>query len=246
MKKTLFSLLLLVSVFQVMAQESEKTFIFLNESRPIDTDIYKKNYPKVRNWWINETKDITYNFSAHTSESGRSYSMVFLKGDENLGAYVSKRTKLSEKIEKELKAEMDESKANQAQATIRSIWVQVKNMSTIVPDFKMENYDFRKVSLFTVPIDKMEAYEKLIEQSLAEDKALGFVYNYIIYKAIEGYPSNTYMMILPDKSIVDYYTNQGARNAKRKGNAKSTELSKKAAQLRTGVRMDHLNRVPIQ
>jgi hypothetical protein len=246
MKSTLFSLVLLFSVFQTFAQKAEKNFILLNEARAIDTEIYQIGYPKIRNWWLNETKGIASNFSAHISETGRTYSMVFIKGDENLGVYVSKRANLTDRIRKELKMEMDANKANQGQATNRSVWIQSKNMTVMVPDFKIENYDFRRITIFTVPLDKMEAYEKIIEQSNSEDQALGIVYNYIVYKAVEGYPINTYMMILPDKSILNYYTHQYERNLARKSQPKLLDLSKKARQLRTVVRIDHLTRVPNQ
>lgn len=244
MKKITLSLLTFLFAFQLVAQTSEKTYFLMNESRVLDTDIYKKNYPAIRNWWVAATKGITYNFAAHTSESGRTYSMVFVKGEENLGKYVGSRSSLSERAALDLKSITAENTANRSQAIQRSVWVQATNISVIVPDFKVENYDFRKVVLFTVPFDKMAEYEKLIEQANAEDKALGISYNYIMYKAVDGYPNNTYMMILPDKSRLQYYTHQEERNAKRKGQTKLAELNKKASQLRNTIRLDHLNRVP--
>jgi predicted nuclease of restriction endonuclease-like RecB superfamily len=188
-------------------------------------------------------KGITYNFAAHTSESGRTYSMVFVKGEENLGKYVGSRSSLSERAASDLKSITAENTANRSQAIQRSVWVQATNISVMVPDFKVENYDFRKVVLFTVPFDKVAEYDKLIEQTIAEDKALGISYNYIMYRAVDGYPNNTYMMILPDKSRLQYYTHQDERNAKRKGQTKLAELNKKASQLRTTIRLDHLSRV---
>ena len=243
MKKITLSLMMLLCAFQLTAQTTEKTYFLMNESRVADTDIYKKNYPAIRNWWVAATKGITYNFAAHTSESGRTYSMVFVKGDENLGKYVGLRSILSDKVSSELKSITAENSANRSQAIQRSVWVQSTNMSVMVPDFKVENYDFRKIVLFTVPFDKMAEYDKLIEQSNAEDKSIGISYNYIIYKAVDGYPNNTYMMILPDKSRLQYYTHQEERNAKRKGQTKLAELNKRANQLRTMIRMDHLSRV---
>ena len=53
------------------------------------------------------------------------------------------------------------------------------------------------------------------------------------------------MLLLPDKSRLEYYTNQEERNAKRKGNTKLTELNKKASKLRTIIRIDYLSRVSI-
>ena len=243
MKKITLSLMTLLFAFQLTAQSTEKTYFLMNESRVLDTDIYKKNYPAIRNWWVAATKGITYNFAAHTSESGRTYSMVFVKGDENLGKYISLRSSLSERAASDLKSITAENTANRSQAIQRSVWVQATNISVMVPDFKVENYDFRKVVLFTVPFDKMAEYDKLIEQAIAEDKANGISYNYIMYKAVDGYPNNTYMMILPDKSRLDYYTHQEERNANRKGQTKLAELNKKASQLRTTIRMDHLSRV---
>jgi predicted nuclease of restriction endonuclease-like RecB superfamily len=243
MKKITLSLLTFLFTFQLVAQTSEKTYFLMNESRVLDTDIYKKNYPAIRNWWVAATKGITYNFAAHTSESGRTYSMVFVKGEENLGKYVGSRSSLSERAASDLKSITAENTANRSQAIQRSVWVQATNISVMVPDFKVENYDFRKVVLFTVPFDKVAEYDKLIEQTIAEDKALGISYNYIMYKAVDGYPNNTYMMILPDKSRLQYYTHQEERNAKRKGQTKLAELNKKASQLRTTIRLDHLSRV---
>lgn len=244
MKRTLCILTILMA-FRLSAQTTEKTYFLLNESRVLDTDIYKKNYPAIRNWWMEATKGISYNFAAHTAESGRTYGMVFVRGEENLGKYVGQRASLSNKVAVALKAVTDENTANRSQAIQRSIWEQVPNISVMVSDFKVENYDFRKIQIFTVPFDKIAEYEKLIEQSNAEDKAIGISYNYIMYKAVDGYPNNTYMMILPDKSRLDYYTHQDDRNAKRKGNTKLAALNKRASQLRTIIRFDHLNRIPV-
>jgi len=246
MKKTiLFAWFLLVGL-QMLAQTADKNYIMLVESKVKDIDIYKKNNPAVRNWWMKEGAGFVSNRAAHTSESGRTYNMIFIKGAKNLGEYISKREALTEKVGKDLKQITDESKANQAMASMRSTWVAVPNNTIMESDFKVENYDFRKVILFTVPFDKTDEYEKVIEESNAADKALGLSYNYIVYKAIDGYPSNTYMMILPDKSRIDYYTHQNERNAKRKTNPKMAELSKKAQQLRSTIRIDYLSRVPIQ
>ncbi|MFM6947955.1 MAG: hypothetical protein ACKOWQ_02975 [Aquirufa sp.] len=243
MKKQILTLIFLSLVgLKLVAQDTERTFILLNESKVADIDIYKKNYPAIRNWWL-KASPATYNRSAHTSETGRTYSMVFIKGDKNFGEYIGNRGELTTKIGVELKDLVAQSTANQTQATTRSSWVQVKNISVIEPDFKLENYDFRKVVLFTVPFDKVNEYESLIEKANAEDKALGLKYNYIVYRAIDGYANNTYLLILPDKSRLDYYTHQDERNAKRKGNAILTETNKKASQLRNTIRLDHLSRV---
>ena len=245
MKRIFLLIFSLVLAFQVMAQSTEKIYFLLNESKVVDTDIYKKNYPVVRNWWMEATKGISYNLSAHTSETGRTYGMVFVRGEGNLGKYVGLRAALSDKAAMEIKAVTDENTSNRMQAIARSIWVQVPQASVIEPNFKMENYDFRKIHIFTVPFDKVSEYESLIQQSNALDKSLGFSYNYILYKAVDGYANNTYMLILPDKSRLDYYTHQTERNAKRKGNSQLASLNKRMGQLRNIVRIDYLSRVGI-
>ncbi|MEY2792542.1 MAG: hypothetical protein RJA76_534 [Bacteroidota bacterium] len=246
MKKLFLSFLILFTGLQILAQSTDKTYIMLIESRVKDIDLYKKNNPIVRNWWMKESGGILSNRVAHTSESGRTYNMIFVKGEKNLGEYIAKREALNERVGKELKEISQASRENQSQATLRSTWAAVEKNTLLVPDFKVENYDFRKVVIFTVPFDKTTEYEKLIEESNALDKSLGFSYNYIVYRATDGYPTNTYMMLLPDKSRIDYYTHQSERNAVRKNNAKSDELNKKAQALRTVVRIDYLSRVPIQ
>jgi hypothetical protein len=246
MKKTILSLLFLVLGLQLTAQTVDKTYIMLIESKVKDIDVYKKNNPTVRNWWMKEGAGFISNRTAHTSESGRTYNLISVKGAKNLGEYIAKREALTEKVSVELKAITEESRNNAAMATMRSTWAAVTNNSMLVPDFKVENYDFRKLILFTVPFDKTAEYEKVIEESNAIDKSLGFSYNYIIYRAMDGYPTNTYMMILPDKSRIDYYTHQNERNAIRKNNPKIGELSKKAQALRSTIRIDYLSRVPIQ
>lgn len=246
MKKIFISLLVLIVGFQLIAQTTPKTYIIMIEGKVKDTDVYKKNNPAVRNWWMKETAGILSNRVAHTSESGRTYNMIIIQGEKNLGEYIAKRETLNEKVGNDLKEIMTESRANAAAATLRSTWASVDKLSMRVPDFKVENYDFRKIMLFTVPFDKINEYEEIISEMNAIDKSLGFSYNGLVYKATDGYPTNTYMWILPDKSRIDYYTHQNQRNEVRKNNIKLGELSKKSQALRSIIRIDYLSRVPIQ
>lgn len=246
MKKTLLPLLFLLVGFQLVAQTAEKTYIIMIEGKVKDTDVYKKNNPTVRNWWMKATAGILSNRVAHTSESGRTYNMIIIRGEKNLGEYIAKREDLNERVSNELKEITQESRSNAAAASLRSIWVANEKMSMRVPDFKVENYDFRKIILFTVPFDKVNEYESIIEEMNSIDKSLGFSYNGLIYKATDGYPTNTYMWILPDKSRIDYYTHQNQRNEVRNNNSRMGELRKKSQALRSVVRIDYLSRVPLQ
>ncbi len=91
----LLQLLTLVFLkFNLFAQDTERTIMLLNESRVLDTDIYKKNYPALRNWWIKASGSTVSNRAAHISETGLIYSLIFIKGDKNFGDYISKRNEL--------------------------------------------------------------------------------------------------------------------------------------------------------
>lgn len=79
------------------------------------------------------------------------------------------------------------------------------------------------------------------------DAAHGIKYNYIVFRCTDGYPSNTYMIALPDKSLLDYYKNREARKAIRdKTKSDYDALNKLAGDISSVVRIDHLTRVKIQ
>lgn len=90
----------------------------------------------------------------------------------------------------------------------------------------------------------MTEFESLVEQSNEIEKTIGLKYNYIVYKAIDGYAYNTYMVLVPDKSKIDYYKHLEERDAKRAKNNAYMELYEKEIQLRNTFRMDHLSRIP--
>jgi len=243
----LLQLLTLVFLkFNLFAQDTERTIMLLNESRVLDTNIYKKNYPALRNWWIKASGSTVSNRAAHISETGLIYSLIFIKGDKNFGDYISKRNELTimSKGDKEQERIAKENNDNVTQVGLRSSWVQMKKMTVLQPDFKIEDYDFRKVFFYTVPLNKMTEFESLVEQSNEIDKMIGLKYNYIVYKAIDGYAYNTYMVLVPDKSKIDYYKHLEERDAKRAKNKAYMELYEKESQLRNTFRMDHLSRIP--
>lgn len=245
MKKSLLILLVILwSSPLIFAQEVPKTYMILNESKVHDLNLYKKNFPIIRNWWLKNTNQLVSNRASHSSEMGKIYSLIFISGEKNLGDYASQRLTLSKKISEELPEVIKSSRENEADAITRSTWVQIKNNTMLVPDFKIENYEFRKLLLFTVTSNKITEFESIIEEILKEEKAIGFNYNYIVYQAIEGYSNNTFMLLLPDNSRLDYYTHQTARNEKRKGIQKMTDLNQKASKLRNPIRIDYLTRIP--
>jgi hypothetical protein len=110
-------------------------------------------------------------------------------------------------------------------------------------NYKVEDYDFRKLDLFTVPVNKIEEFESLDAKRIEMDKAMGLKHNYIVFKAMYGYPVNTYLVFVPDRSKLDYYKHADERNAQRRKNKDYVVLAKQLNQLRTSIRMDHLSRI---
>jgi isocitrate dehydrogenase kinase/phosphatase len=61
----------------------------------------------------------------------------------------------------------------------------------------------------------------------------------VTYKAVEGYPNNTYITFMPDTSIVDYYIHRAERGQKRSASKEYGEFMKKSIKTNV-IRMDHL------
>jgi hypothetical protein len=65
----------------------------------------------------------------------------------------------------------------------------------------------------------------------------------IILKALEGYNTNTYLFIQPDKSAVDYYIHRNERAEMRKKDPEFKKVWDALNTIRTNIRIDHLNSV---
>jgi hypothetical protein len=128
--------------------------------------------------------------------------------------------------------------------TTRSNWMRIDSLSSYEPGYKIANFDFRKMQFITVTFDKTKEFEAAISKRMKMDVSHGIKYNFVLFKCVDGYPTNTYMLILPDKSITDYYKNLELRNNKRDQNkAEYDEIRKELNQLSTVARIDHLFRV---
>lgn len=230
----------------LLAQDTERTIMLLGETKVSDTDIYKKNYPAIYNWSNTHSGKFIWQRGAHVSEAGFIYTLIFFKGDKNFGEFVATQNDRLIQIRKDLKEIVKENNDNTTLPLVRSAWVGMNKLSVLQPDFKIEDYDFRKMNIFTVPSNKTGEYESLLEKVNEADKASGIKYNVVIYKAEFGYPVNTYMALYQDKSRLDYYKHQDERNATRKINKERMEMTKKMSLLQTMIRVDHLDRIPNQ
>jgi hypothetical protein len=241
---SLLTAALLATGTNAWAQKDTTFWMTLLEYRVHDESVFEKNYPTVRSYWLKADAGIEYNRAAHTSESGRIYSMAYFRGSDAFGAFMAKRVQTNEAFGKEQPAISKENMQNVSSPLTRSIWMRVDSLSSYEPGYKMENYDFRKIELVSVNIDKLKEFEATVRKLTALDAAHGIKYNFIVFRCTDGYPSNTYIIALPDKSLMDYYKNRDARKMKR-DQAKSDydPLDKTIADLSYVIRMDHLKRV---
>ena len=106
----------------------------------------------------------------------------------------------------------------------------------------MEDYNFRKIVMRTVPANEQEAFEKQQLQQHELGLKIGVKYLSVTWRAVDGYPTNTYMTILPDNSISDFY-NHYAERQKIRNNSKEFNDSMKTGVKSNLIRLDYLYRV---
>jgi hypothetical protein len=226
------------------AQKDTTFWMTVLEYRVHDESIFEKNYPTVRTWWLKADAGIEQDRSAHTSESGRIYSLAFFKGSDNFGAFMAKRVKTNDEFAAKEPVTSKENMKNINGPITRSIWMRLDSLSYYETNYKMANFDFRKMQLITVTADRTKEFEATVRKQMALDDTHGIKYNFVVFRCTDGYPSNTYMLVLPDKSIMDYYKNREARNTKRdQFKSEYDPLRKLIADMGAVNRIDHLHRV---
>jgi hypothetical protein len=240
MKKVILLLSLFIGLSSI-AQDATRHFLYLGESKAKDMDVFRKNFP-VQDAFIRKMNEgIMNNRVAHTSETGSLYILSFIDGDENLGKYIGNRANTSNKF-REANPKIAEEMSNNTDAWRRSTWIRVNELHFLPADYKMENYNFRKIVMRTVPANEQEAFEKQQLQQHELGLKIGVKYLSTTYRAVDGYPTNTYMTILPDNSILDFYTKYADRQEKRKNSKEFNDSMKTGVKYNT-IRLDHLSRV---
>jgi hypothetical protein len=96
----------------------------------------------------------------------------------------------------------------------------------------------------SVLADRVKDFEAGMRKQAQLDASHGVKYNSIVFRCTDGYPANTYMLVLPDKSLLDYYKNREARKVKRdQFKSEYAPLRKLASDITTVMRIDHLTSV---
>jgi hypothetical protein len=240
MKKVILLLCLFIGLSSI-AQDATRHFFYLGESKVKDMDVFRKNFPVQDAFTRKMNEGIMNNRVAHTSETGSLYILSFIDGDENLGKYIGNRANTSNKF-REANPKIAEEMSNNSDAWRRSTWIRVNELQFLPADYKMENYNFRKIVMRTVPANEQEAFEKQEQKMHELGLKIGVKYLSVTFRAVDGYPSNTYMTILPDNNILDFYTHYADRQEKRK-NSKEFNDSMKTGVKSNIIRIDHLSRV---
>jgi hypothetical protein len=241
MKQVILLLSLFIGLSSI-AQDATRHFFYLGESKVKDMDVFRKNFPVQDAFTRKMNEGIMNNRVAHTSETGSLYILSFIDSDENLGKYIGNRANTSNKFREANPKIAEEMSNNTDGAWRRSTWIRVNELQFTPVDFKMENYNFRKIVMRTVPANEQEAFQKQMLQQHEIELKIGVKYLSSTWRATDGYPTNTYITILPDNSILDFYTHYADRQEKRK-NSKEFNDSMKKGVVSNITRIDHLSRV---
>ncbi len=241
MKKVILLLSLFIGLSSI-AQDATKRFALLGESKVKDMDIFRKNFPVQDAFARKNYEGIMGNRAVHTSETGSLYNFSFVDGDENLGKFITKRGTANNKFREANPKIAEENSNNTDGAWRRSTWIRVNALEFLPADFKMEDYNFRKVIIETVPANQQEAYEKQQLQLHEIELKIGIKFLSVTWRAIDGYSTLTYMTLIPDNSILDFYTHFTERQKIRKNSKEYNDFNNKTVITNIN-RIDHLWRI---
>lgn len=241
MKKVILLLSLFIGLSSI-AQDATKRFALLGESKVKDMDIFRKNFPVQDAFARKNYEGIMGNRAVHTSETGSLYNFSFVDGDENLGKFITKRGTANNKFREANPKIAEENSNNTDGAWRRSTWIRVNALEFLPADFKLENYNFRKVIIETVPANQQEAYEKEQLKLHEIELKIGIKFLSVTWRAVDGYPTNTYMTLIPDNSILDFYTHFTERQKIRRNSKEFNDFDNTTV-ITNIVRIDHLWRI---
>ena len=241
MKKVILLLSLFIGLSSI-AQDATKRFALLGESKVKDMDIFRKNFPVSAAFAKKSYEGIMESRAVHTSETGSLYNFSFVDGDENLGKFITKRGTYNNKFREANPKIAEENSNNTDGAWRRSTWIRVNALEFLPADFKLENYNFRKVIIETVPANQQEAYEKEQLKLHEIELKIGIKFLSVTWRAVDGYPTNTYMTLIPDNSILDFYTHFTERQKIRRNSKEFNDFDNTTVITNIN-RIDHLWRI---
>jgi hypothetical protein len=240
MKKIILAfLIILMSASPIFAQTTTvNKFLVMSESRVKSGSVFAANQLKINPLLVKSSNGIISSRNAFRSESGRTYIWTIT---EQIGQWLDLSSNLWKNAIKSFPGMMEADSVNSNGATSRSIWIRMNEMSQTPKDFEPAKFAFRRVTIFTVPFDKIDAYEEAQTKRSALAIKMGITTPFFVYKARFGYSSNTYLTIEPDVSDIAYYSNRKERQEKKTtNNAEWQALNQITSPISTNVRIDQL------
>ena len=236
--KKLFIFLVLISTIQLNAQTTKNSFVILSESRVKDNNVASENLLRMNASAVKLSNGTITSRGSNFSESGRIYTLTNVP---DLGKFINERGAIWTKVFAENQDISTED--NTTQPNQRSTWERLSEISNLPANYKSTDYTFRRVDMFTVAYGKNKEYMDLQSKWNELNKKNGIDQRIIILKALEGYNTNTYLFIQPDKSAVDYYIHRNERAEMRKKDPEFKKVWDALNAIRTNIRIDHLNSV---
>jgi hypothetical protein len=241
MKQVILLLSLFIGLSSI-AQDATRHFFYMSESKVKDMDVFRKNFPVQDAFTRKMNEGVMKARVAHTSETGGLYILSFVDGDENVGKYIANRATNNNKF-REANPQIAEDMSNNTDGGWRrSTWIRVNELQFLPADYKMENYNFRKIVMRTVPANEQEAFEKQQQKMHEIELKIGVKYLSTTWRATDGYPTNTYITILADNSILDFYTHFTERQKIRKNSKEYNDFNNTTVITNIN-RIDHLWRI---
>ena len=220
------------------AQTTKNSFVVLSESRVKDNNIASAYLLRMNASAVKLSNGTITSRGSNFSESGRIYTLTNVP---DLGKFTNERGDIWRKVYAENQDISSED--NSTQPNQRSTWERLSEISNLPANYKSTDYTFRRIDIYTVAYGKNKEYQDLQSKWNELNKKNGIDQKIIILKALEGYNTNTYLFIQPDKSAVDYYIHRNERSEMRKKDPEFKKVWDALNAIRTNIRIDHLNSI---
>jgi hypothetical protein len=155
MKNIIIALLFMIGL-NSYAQNTDRRFMVLHESKVKDMEVFRKNM-SVFNPYVKERfKGILSARSIQRSETGLIYAFNYINGAENLGKYTAMTSSGSNTFSAANPKIGEEMSANWDGSARRSTWIRINALDNLPEDYNRENYKFRKILIETIPAGQQD------------------------------------------------------------------------------------------
>ena len=236
-----FSMLLSAMASNLQAQDTP-TIVQMIEWKYKSVKELQATYGITRKYWMEKIPAITSRFG-FTSETGRFYGFSNTIGLADMGKYIGERDRVAASFKIDHPDVYKKLMDNMEGPTTRSYWKIVSGISNITDDYDPNSFDFRKMILFSVPFGADTQFEQLMQEVIATEKKAGIDLTRIYARSSDGYPSNYYILMYPDRDELSYYQKKSKREEIRNASPALLGILERVKGMMTVVRIDHLKRI---